>query len=90
MSADVAAEQGLPETTGALVLKVMSGSPAEVGGMRPGDVILALGDSNVTKARDVPRLLGTEFGPGQELTLTVVRDSRRLEITLRLGEGLAR
>ena len=86
VSADVAAEQGLPETTGALVLDVRRGGPADAGGVRPGDILLALNESVVTRAQDVPALL-REFGPGQEVTLSVMRNGGRVEITLKLGEG---
>jgi S1-C subfamily serine protease len=86
---------------GALVTRVEDGTPAAAAGIRGGgrtetfngldvtvggDVIVAIGDSEVTAADDVSRLVTTELNPGQTVPFTVVRGDRRVTIDVTLGE----
>ena len=47
VTAEVAAQLGMPKPTGALVTEVKTGSPSAVAGLRTGDVILKWGDTEV-------------------------------------------
>ena len=53
--------QGLGEASGVLILSVAAGSPAELGGLRAGDVIIGVengeGTSPVTKIERLPDLV---------------------------------
>ncbi len=69
--------------SGALVDSVEPGSGAAEAGVRPDDVITALGDSEIGDYGD---LLGAlrDYRPGDTATLTVFRggEERTLEVTL--------
>jgi S1-C subfamily serine protease len=86
---------------GALVESVSEGSPAERAGMRGGtrsethlgleielggDLVVAIGGEPVTGAADVARILTEDYGPGDRVAFTVVRDGRREVLDVVLGE----
>ncbi len=49
LTADMARKLGLPNNRGALVADVQPGGPAERAGLKPGDVIVKLGDRDITR-----------------------------------------
>jgi len=73
---------GLPERDGLLVRVVEEGSPAEAAGLKEGDLIPSVGDSDVSSVDD---LFDALDGAGDTLALGVVRGSeeRELEIALK-------
>jgi len=73
---------GIP-AAGAYVGKVKSGSPAEQVGLRPGDVITALGGQPVQRADDVQRLLSA-MPSDRAISLTYVRDGETHHALVRL------
>jgi serine protease Do len=83
LSPEDAERFGLPVDSGALVERVEPGSGAAEAGIRQGDVITALGDSEVGNYGD---LLGAlrDYQPGDTVSLTVFRgdDQRTLDVTL--------
>jgi S1-C subfamily serine protease len=75
---------GLATTDGALVMEVVSGSPAEEAGLRVGDVIVGFDGKPVKTPADL-RLMAGLAGVGKTVTLDVVGDSgkhRDVEVTL--------
>jgi S1-C subfamily serine protease len=72
---------GLDEREGLLVRVVEEGSPAEIAGIRQGDLIVAVNGSAVTNADDLFDAM--ENGAG-ELQVKVVRGTEELDITVRL------
>jgi S1-C subfamily serine protease len=64
------------------VVAVESGGPASAGGVLPGDQIVAVNDRVVTTVDDLHRLL-TDLHNQRTLTLTIVRESRRMEADVR-------
>jgi S1-C subfamily serine protease len=72
----------LPNETGVLVISVESGSPAEEGGLRDGDIIIAFADEPVADIDDLHKRL-TETTIGVASPVTVLRHSEkvRLEVT---------
>jgi serine protease Do len=60
------------------------GSPAELAGLKPGDVVLKAGDLSVVDSADFERaLLG--HGVGDEVHVTVKRDGKSEQVALKLG-----
>ncbi len=77
--------------SGALVVDVASGSPADAAGLEPGDVIVAVNGTRVESVADLVALL-EEAGigdPGRSVavTLTVERDGSTLNLTVVKPEG---
>jgi S1-C subfamily serine protease len=92
---------GLAETSGAAVQSVAGGSPADRAGLRGGsgeeefdgltfcpggDVIVAVDGQPVGSAEDVVRAVNQQRLPGDEIRLTILRGSERLELTATLGD----
>ena len=82
---ELAASFGVREREGVLVADVVKGGPAEVAGLRPGDVIIEL---NGTKIREVPDLQRrvANVTPGQSVAVGVVRDRAAQKLRVRVGE----
>jgi S1-C subfamily serine protease len=73
---------GIP-SSGAYVGKVRPGSPAERAGLRPGDVITALGGQPVARAADVHRL-APQMPRGRDVSLTYARGGKEYDTLIRL------
>jgi S1-C subfamily serine protease len=80
----IASQLGLPSgTRGALIDTTIPGGPAEEAGLEAGDVIVAIGDREVTSTGSLTTVLG-EFSPGDEVTVEVIgpNGSRSVELVL--------
>jgi serine protease Do len=76
--------EGLPVEAGAYVEAVEPDTPAARAGIQAGDVIVAIGGDAVESSDEVlDRLL--DHSPGDEVTVTVVRDAETLELPVTLG-----
>jgi serine protease Do len=83
---DVDAQQyGLSKVQGAHVVAVEQGQPAARAGIRPGDVILALNGRAIEDATELTTTLA-RMQPGETVQLTVWRDRREQQISMRLSE----
>src|SRR5213593_1320670 len=82
---ELAASFGVREREGVLVADVMKGGPAEVAGLKPGDVIVEL---NGVKIREVPELQRrvANVAPGASVAVGVVRDRATQKLRVRVGE----
>jgi S1-C subfamily serine protease len=72
---------GLPERDGVLVRSVADGSPAQRAGIARGDLIVAIGDDDVTDPAGLEAALATRR-PGDEVTVRLVRGSDELTVTV--------
>ncbi|SMP14063.1 serine protease Do [Desulfurobacterium pacificum] len=70
---------------GVLVTKVMSGSPAEKGGLKSGDVIIRYNGEPVKNVTDLQlKVINTR--PGEKVKITVVRDGKEKVLTVKVGQ----
>ena len=69
---------------GALISAVVSGSPAESAGIRPGDVITEVDGQAVTEARPLDEHI-RRYQPGDRVEIALQRDGRERVVTVRLG-----
>jgi len=77
---------GLRASRGALVARVISGSPAQAAGLRPGDIITAVGGRAVDSRESFSTLTAT-VAAGQPLSLTVARDGATQSISVRPADA---
>ena len=83
---DVQAElYGLERIAGAYVTEVTPGDPAEEAGIRPEDIIVSLDGEAIGDPTDLTTGLARRQ-PGENVTLGVIRDGRRLNVEVELDE----
>lgn len=78
---DPAALLQLPERDGALVQRVIEGSPAETAGIRRGDLVVAVAAQPVSEPRDLLQQV-ERAALGQPLPVTVIRGSHELSLSI--------
>ena len=76
---------GMSSTEGILVANVIKGDPADVSGIKAGDIIIAVNGSPIKDGRALTNLIGSK-APNERVTLTVFRDGRKVDIRVTLGE----
>lgn len=91
----------LPVRQGALVLEVAAGSPADTAGLRGservirvqgeelatgGDVIIGIDGTPVRGMDQLISYLVRKTQPGQQVTLTIIRDGKEMKVPVTLGE----
>jgi S1-C subfamily serine protease len=83
ISPDLAAANDLPLDYGALIRVVVPGGPADEGGIRPGDIILAIGDTRIDEQTTFAEALFAR-SPGETVPVTLWRngEQRTVEVTL--------
>ena len=69
----------------AMVSDVVPGSPAELAGLQPGDLILTIGGVPLNEALDGSEPKQRDFNPGDEVVLEVLRAGETIELLARLG-----
>lgn len=78
---DMAETVGVKE--GVIIAQVMPSSPAEKAGLKVGDIIIAVNNEKVSSVRDL-QLRVMKTPPGNELTLTIVRDGKKENIKVKV------
>lgn len=92
LTADVANEYGLSTQNGAFVApssdptqpSVLSGSPAATAGLQENDIITAMDGTPVNQAHSLTSLLD-QHQPGDQVSLTVLRNGQTLHVSVTLG-----
>jgi len=82
---DVAESMGLKSKKGALVAQVTPDGPAAKGGLQTGDLVTKIDGHEVSSQTDLTRQVAL-VSPGQDMHLTVLRDGRTQEVTIKSGE----
>ena len=86
LNEEVAQSLALDSPKGAYVNKVDPGSPAEIGGIIPGDVILKFNEKEIEKVSDLPRIVG-EVQPGNKVSVEVWRKGTRKTLSLKVVDS---
>jgi len=84
LTPELAEQLGLPkETRGVIVTDITPGSPADKGGLKSSDVILAVNETPVSTIEEMHLAIG-EMAPGAKTDLKVMRDGKpaTIEVTL--------
>ena len=82
---ELAESFGLPDTRGALIAGVLRGSPADAAGIRPGDILLAVGGKPVRDPQVMLDLIAA-LRPGETTAFMLRRDKGELETRVRIGK----
>ncbi|MBI4760858.1 MAG: S1C family serine protease [Chloroflexota bacterium] len=82
----IAARYNLPAQWGVYVMEVVEGSPASQAGLQQGDIITKIGDVTLNETRSYVNTLFTHQ-PGEQVTLTVVRNGKEIQVQVTLGEA---
>jgi S1-C subfamily serine protease len=85
LNPQLASEQQLTVTEGALLQDVVAGAPASQAGLRVGDVIVAVNGKQVSDRTPLVSLL-IEHVAGETVTLDILRDGKIFQTSLTLGE----
>jgi len=75
----------LDRPRGAIVTDPQPGSPAEQAGVETGDVIVGVNGEDVRSPRSLSRMIAA-FDPDAEVTLNIVRDGEKQDLSVKLGE----
>lgn len=81
---ELAASFGLGGTEGALIAGVLRGSPAERGGVRPGDVLIAVDGKSVLDPKAMLELVAA-LPPGKSSQFRVRRSNQEIDLTVAVG-----
>ena len=82
---DLAQQFNIPGQTGALVGDVFANTPAQKAGLKSGDVITSINDTEIPDAHTLTFFVA-ELAPGSTATLKIIRDGVTQTNTLVLGE----
>jgi serine protease Do len=85
LTSAIAKQLKLHDNHGALIDRVLPGSPADVGGLRKGDVIRRLADRDVADPSDL-RLLTANLDVGTQVPVVYARDGATRTATVKIAE----
>jgi serine protease Do len=85
VSADLAEGLKLPGAKGALVASVTPGGPAELAGIKQGDVVLKFDGRDVTEMRGLPRIVA-ETPVQKTVDVIVWRKGKQVSLSAKVGE----
>ena len=86
MTREIAESFKMPGTTrGALITEVFRGTPADRGGMKVGDVLVAVDGKTVTDSATMLNLIAA-LTPGSQATLRVMREAKEIDLKVTVGK----
>ena len=86
MTREIAESFKMPGTTrGALITEVFRGTPADRGGMKVGDVLIAVDGKTVTESAIMLNLIAA-LNPGSQATLRVLRTAKEIDLKVTVGQ----
>lgn len=82
---DIASMYNLPVQWGIYVSDVVSGSPAAGAGLKQGDIITGIGSVTLDETHSYMNTLFS-YKPGDKLTISIMRNSKAMQIDVTLGQ----
>jgi serine protease Do len=82
---DIAESIGLEKARGALVSEAQADGPALKAGVKAGDIITKVGNTEVASPRELARLIGN-MNPGSKTDVTLWRNGKTETLSVTLGE----
>ena len=80
---ELAESLAMEQPSGALVARVIEGSPAAAAGFEVGDVILRFGEHDIVYSSDLPPIVG-RAATGSEVEVRILRDGEQHTLTVKI------
>jgi len=77
-------QYGFSVASGAVIMSVISGTPAASAGLLQGDIIVGINGTTIGGGADVQQVISSHH-PGDVITISIVRGTKHLNIKLTLG-----
>jgi len=84
LTPELAESFNLKRSEGALIAGVLKGGPADAGGIRPGDILLAINGNQVSDSASLLNLIAA-LKPGVGAQLTVARKQQTMVLKVQVG-----
>ncbi|MDP1645221.1 MAG: Do family serine endopeptidase [Thiobacillus sp.] len=84
LTPELAESFSLKNAEGALIAGVLKGGPADAGGIRPGDILLAVNGNKVSDSASLLNLIAA-LKPGDVARLTVARKQQSVDLKIQVG-----
>ncbi|KFI05078.1 2-alkenal reductase [Massilia sp. BSC265] len=81
---ELAESFGLGRSSGAIIAGVVRGGPADRAGMRPGDILVAVGGKTVANTGEMLNLIA-QLEPGEKAPLRILRKNREATLDVTVG-----
>ncbi|MBA7671794.1 Serine protease Do-like HtrA [subsurface metagenome] len=78
--------KALETANGVLVTEIAANSPAEAAGIEAEDIIVAIDGVTIRDVATLTSYLGEHKSPGETATITLIRDTTELELSLEIGK----
>jgi serine protease DegQ len=82
---ELAESFGLQKASGTIIAGVLRGGPADKAGIKPGDILLSVGEKPVSDTVSMLNLVA-QLTPGEKVALTVLRKSTKAELNVVVGK----
>jgi serine protease DegQ len=85
LTPDIAQQLGIEPTGGVVVQALGQGGPAAAAGIRPGDIIVSIGETKTPTTSELYEAL-RDHKPGDKVDVRVIRDGAEQPVTVTLGD----
>jgi serine protease Do len=75
----------LPDKEGVIIANVLPDSPAQIGGLKEGDIIRRFDGKKVNNLKSLLKIV-SRTQVGKDVTIRIIRDKKELPITVKIGE----
>ena len=82
---ELAESFGMDKPNGALVAKIMEGSPAQDSDIKVGDVVVAFNGQEVANSAALPPMVGS-VSVGEKVKLKIIREGKEKTVTVKIGQ----